>query len=380
MTADSRVDSESVNALMALCQSASQRSRVDTPDSWVHFVGRDQVDDVLRTLETDPRIARHLQERHALYLAGGNGGFGMTPAKHWLGGFVRYAVARPEAEWGYIAERFRSFLAMENGTAPCNVNTTLVGVLLVNTDEIELPDGRLKLGQYDRDRHRNARGGPLPATVFQCETEIPAAIATQRVSFPDPVAEGATREHEEALTRLLLALVFVTSGPVQVDATMYEPVFSGSSVGEQPEDAGPILTGHLTMLDESAAEDLRREYAALADVPVRHVGVAVRRYLIARSERVRPADQVIDYAVAIESMTSEWGGKDQGKELADVVAGNGWEHEQVEGEHKAFRHARERIIHDGEIPADVAQAARLGASLVLRSLRARVRPRNESAL
>jgi hypothetical protein len=300
-------DSESVNALVALCQSSSQRSRVDTPDSWVHFAGRDQVDDALRTLKADPRIARHLQERHALYLAGGNGGFGMTPAKHWLGGFVRYALARPEAEWGDIARRFRSFLTMEN-----------------------------------------------------------------------PVAEDATREHEEALTRLLLALAFVTVGPVQVDATMYEPVFSGSSAGEQPEIAGPILTGHLTMLNASAADDLRREYAALVDVPVRHVGVAVRRYLIARSERVRPADQVIDYAIAIESMTSEWGGKDQGKELAAVLASNGGEHKQVEGEHQAFRRARERIIHDGEIPADVAQVARLGESLVLRSLRARARSRNES--
>ncbi len=303
----------------------------------------------------------------------------MTPAKHWLGGFVRYALARPEADWDRIARLFHSFLAMENGTAPCNVNTTLVGVLLVNTEEIELTDGKLKLGHYDRERDRNGRGGPLPATVFQYETEIPAAIATQRASFPDPVAEGAIREHEEALTRLLLALAFVTVGAVQVDATMYEPVFSGSSVGEQPEVAGPILSGHLTMLNESAADDLRQEYAALVDVPVRHLGVAVRRYLIARSERVRPADQVIDYAIAIESMTSERYAKDQGEELAADLAGSDSEQKQVEGEHVAFRRARERIIHKGEIPADVEQAAQLGESLVLRGLRARARPRNESA-
>jgi hypothetical protein len=88
---------------------------------------------------------------------------------------------------------------------------------------------------------------------------------------------------------------------------------------------------------------------------------------------------VIDYAIAIESMTSEWGGKDQGKELASVLAGDGGGHDQVESEHKAFRHARERIIHDGEIPADVAQAARLGESLVLRSLRARVRSQDVRA-
>ncbi|HEX4436454.1 MAG TPA: hypothetical protein VH061_06610 [Solirubrobacteraceae bacterium] len=268
---------------------------------------------------------------------------------------------------------------MEGGTAPCNISTTLIGVLLVNTEEIELRDAKLKLGQFERDRHRNARGGPLPATVFQYETEIPAAIAAERVSFDDAVAEGATREHEEALTRLLLALAFVTGGPVQVDATMYEPVFSGSSAGEQPEIGGPILSGHLTMLNESAADDLRPAYAALVDVPVRHVGVAVRRYLMARSERVRPADQVIDYAIAIESMTSERYAQDQGKEVAALLASNDCERWQVAGEHKDFRRARERIIHEGEIPADVEHAARLGESLVLRSLRARVRPRSDSA-
>ena len=56
------------------------------------------------------------------------------------------------------------------------------------------------------------------------------------------------------------------------------------------------------MLNATAAEKLKQEYASLAGMPVRHVGVAVRRYLIARSERVRPADQVIDYAIAVESM------------------------------------------------------------------------------
>jgi hypothetical protein len=69
------------------------------------------------------------------------------------------------------------------------------------------------------------------------------------------------------------------------------------------------------VLNERAAENLRQEYAALVEVPVRHVGVAVRRYLIARSERVRPADQVIDYAIAIESMTSEWAARTRERSL-----------------------------------------------------------------
>ena len=98
-------------------------------------------------------------------------------------------------------------------------------------------------GQFDKDKHRNVRGGPLPAVVFQYETEIPAAIASGYVPFPDAIAEDATRAHEEAITRILLALAFSSGGPVQVDATMYEPVFSGSSAGGQPEVAGPIGSG-----------------------------------------------------------------------------------------------------------------------------------------
>src|ERR1700680_268640 len=180
---------ESVSALVALCRTANQRSRIDTPDSWVHGVGRDHVDAVLRTLKSDPVIEGRLRERQFLYLAGRDFGFGMTPANHWLAGFVRYALAHQESEWEDVAERFRSFLAMEHGTAPCKVNTTLIGVLLVNADEIALSDGKLRLGQFDRDKHRNLRGGPLPAAVFEYETEIPAAIASGFVPFPDVVAE-----------------------------------------------------------------------------------------------------------------------------------------------------------------------------------------------
>jgi hypothetical protein len=368
------INQKAVEALVSLCGSVAKRSPVDTSDSWVHGAGRDQVEATLTTLKADPAIAQHLEHGNSLYLAGSGFGFGMTPANHWLGGFVRYALARPASEWEHIAERFRSFLAMERGTAPFMVNTTLIGVLLVNTEEIELSDGVLRTAQFDRNAHRSLRGGPLPAVVFQYEAELPAAIASAPVLFLDVVAEEATRAHEEAISRLLLALAFSSGGAAQIDASMYEPLFSGSSAGGPSEDAGPIAAGRLTMLNPTAAKKLRQEYAALAGVPVKHVGIAVRRFLIARSERVRPADQVIDYAIALESMTRHRGGPEQGKELGNIVARDDAERQVVESKHALFRNVRNSIVHDGNIPANVKEAASIGEDLVLRALRARVCP------
>ncbi len=86
---------------------------------------------------------------------------------------------------------------------------------------------------------------------------------------------------------------------------------------------------------------------------------------------MRPADQVIDYAIAIESMTNERGGPKQGKELAQLIARDLEQQEAAEAEHKMFRRARETIVHEGKVPANVREAAPVGEDLVRRSLRAR---------
>ncbi len=91
---------------------------------------------------------------------------------------------------------------------------------------------------------------------------------------------------------------------------------------------------------------------------------------MARTERVRPADQVIDYAIAIESMTKKRSGADQGKELARLIADPA-DAPSVEECRIAFRETRRQIVHDGVVPADVREPAALGEDLVRRSLRAR---------
>jgi hypothetical protein len=361
-----------VAALVALCQSAARRSSVETSDSWLHNYGADQLRALLEMLAREPPIRDHLQSGQSLHLAGTNFGVGMTPTKHWLAGFLRSALALPPDEWKREAERFTAFLAVDGGTVPCSVRTTLLGVLLASGDRIELHDAALRPAQLD-DFSRIDVHSPLPpAVVFEYNNaEWPAAVVAGPVVFAEDLVEDVTRAHEAAITRLLLAFAFATDGPIQTHLTMYEVPYFGGGAGSAPEDVGPIVVGSPTVLEATSIERLRAEYASIADAGLQSVGVAARRFLMARSERVRPADQVVDYAIAIESMTKERGGEKQGKELAELLAATKAEQAKVEGDHKVFRRARERIVHEGDTPANVKAAAALGADLVCRSLRAR---------
>jgi hypothetical protein len=295
----------------------------------------------------------------------------MTPAKHWLAGFLRSALALPLDEWSSEAQRFAAFLAVEGGSVPCGVRTTLLGVLLTAGEHIELHNATMRPALLDDFSGVDTHAPRPPAVVFEYDVDLPAAIESAPVTFPEDVIERVTGAHEAVITRVLLALVFATDGPVQEHLTMREVRYFGGGGGSAPEDVGPIVVRSPTVLDPDRIERLRREYRDLASRPLRDVGVATRRYLLARSERVRPADQVVDYAIAIESMTESRGGPKQGEELAHLLGGTPDERATVEQDHIAFRRARERIVHEGDIPANVKEAAALGQSLVLRSLRAR---------
>jgi hypothetical protein len=362
---------ESVAALVALCQSATQRAPVETSDSWLHHYGADEFRALLDTLTREPTIRDHLQPGQSLRVAGTNWGVGMTPAKHWLAGFLRAALPLPPDEWQREAERFAAFLAVDGGMVPCSIRTTLLGVLLASGERTELHGAALRPARLDDFSRVDAHAPLAPAVVFEYNAELPAAVAASPVAFAEDVVEDVTRAHEAVITRLLLAFAFATVGPVQTHLTMHEVPYFGGGAGSAPEDVGPIVVSSPTVLEAASIERLRDEYAGIADARLRSIGVAVRRYLMARSERVRPADQVVDYAIAIESMTKERGGEKQGKELARLLGGTPCDHAKVAHDHKAFRRARERIVHEGDIPANVKEAAALGADLVRRSLRAR---------
>jgi hypothetical protein len=365
------IDEGSVEALIKLCHFAAQSRSVDTPTLRVPGVNQDDVDATVAILKANPIIGEHLQHGKFLYHAAADGGnASMMPVEHWLGAFVRLALASAESEWRQLGERFLSLLTLECETAPFIVSTTLLGVLLADAKRINMGNGTIRQQPGETLMQRQWQVRPLPAVEFEYEVELPVTIASDFLPFPDPVAQRARRAHEEVITKLLLAFAFATSGPVQVDLTMYKCTFALNSGGSHAQ-TGPIVVPRPTVLDDTATEQLTQAYVALADVPVAPVGIATRRYLLARSERARPDDRVLDYAIAIESMTEERGGQKQGQELARILGDNDTARARIEDEHKRFRRARESIVHYGSMPTDVRQAAEIGERLVRMSLGAR---------
>ncbi|MFP5389025.1 MAG: hypothetical protein ACLGG5_06975, partial [Thermoleophilia bacterium] len=177
--------------------------------------------------------------------------------------------------------------------------------------------------------------------------------------------------HQTRLTRFLLAVALATEAPIQEQLVMKAIDFGGSASGKLPEDLGPMISSHWHRLDKPATDGICNCYAALAGRNLGGLSVATRRFLLARTERVRPADQIIDYAIALESMTSKRYGDKQGKELAGLLAHDAIQQKIVESEHEHFRAARETIVHDGVIPPDAGAVAQAGRELVKRALRAR---------
>ena len=146
--------------------------------------------------------------------------------------------------------------------------------------------------------------------------------------------------------------------------------FAGGGSGQDREEAGQITREYQYWLDDTANRRILECYGLLEGKDMRGIGVATRRYLLARTERVRPADQIIDYAIALESMTSEWYADKQGRELAKRISVNLAERPIAEAEHERFRAAREKIVHDGQVPGDAKEIAEVGSGLVRKSLQA----------
>jgi hypothetical protein len=357
-------------ALVTLCGLASERSRVDTSDSWIHY-HPDQAEAIQNLLSRDPVISENLQPGKSFCLAGTNWGVGTTPFRQWLQGFVRAALAGEPDHWQAEAERFIAFFAVDTGTLPCLIRTTLLGVFLNTGQVVRLHNGRIRPATFADFSRQDSQHEPPPAVVFEYEDDLPAVVASQPWARDDDVVEATTNKHEEAVTRLLLAFALATTGPVQIDLTMRELRYSSGAGGRPPEDPGPVVIQYPTVLDARNIGGLQAEYQRVAGQTVRGVAVATRRYLRARSERVRPADEVIDYAIAIESMTTERGGKKQGKELGRLLGDTPSSRKRVEDDHIKFRLARERIVHEGETPANVKEAAAIGEDLVRRSLQVR---------
>ena len=135
---------------------------------------------------------------------------GTTPFKQWLQGF-RTALAQEPDHWQAEAERFIAFLAVDGGTLPCVIRTTLLGVFLNTGQVIQLHNGQIRPATFAEFSRQDSQHEPPPAVIFEYEDDLPAVVANQPWTRDDDIVEATTNKHEEAVTRLLLAFALATN-------------------------------------------------------------------------------------------------------------------------------------------------------------------------
>jgi hypothetical protein len=360
-------------ALLDLCDGAAERAAIDTPDSWMmRAEGARLRSAAIEALNDDPETGPNIGQDRFLHVAGVSSGSGLEILDPWLRGLLHRVLVEPSFDrsmWGREVDHFLDVLAVRDGAVSCTIRSAFAGITLPET-AFELDDGVV------RPAVATDFFVPIGATapdgiVLEYRTHLPAAAAPLGLSFPDELVAEVETAHQTRLTRFLLAVALSTEAPIQEQLVMKEIDFGGGGSGRAPEEAGPIVSFANFPLGKSAVEQIREVYAGFAGKELVRLGVATRRLLLARTERVRPADQIIDYAIALESMTSKRYGDKQGKELARLLASNEAEREALESDHERFRSAREAIVHDGVVPADSPSIAQTGRDLVGGSLRAR---------
>ncbi len=359
-------------ALRRLCDGAARRSEIETPDSWMMHGGSGCRQEAIEALQSDRVIGPHVQKDQFLHVAGIAGGGGLELLDPWLSGLLHRVLIDPHLErsqWDAEISRFLDVLRVEGGTVPCAIHAALAGFALQDAG-FELQGDAVVRPASETDFLVPIGEDAPDGVVFEYRVQLPASAGPVGFTFSDGVVAEVETAHQIRLTRFLLAMALMTEAPVQERLVMGRVDFAGGGSGRTPDEAGPIAGDYQYRLDELRITRVADCYGILAGKDLSRVGVATRRYLLARTERVRPADQIIDYAIALESMTSKRSGDKQGPELAKRITQNSGERRVIESEHIQFRGARESIVHDGLIPRDAKGIAEMGRNLVRRSLEA----------
>jgi hypothetical protein len=338
----------------------------------MHGEGAVRRQEALKALRSDPVIGPNVQKDQFLHVAGIASGSGLELLEPWLRGLLHRVLFDPgldRAQWDGEVGRFLDVLRVAGGTVPCTICASLSGFALQGPG-FRLGDGTVVRPATETDFIVPIGQKAPEGVVFEYRVQLPASAGPVGFEFPDDVVTKVDTAHQEQLTRFLLAAALATEAPVQERLVMGRIDFAGGGSGQDREEAGQITRDYQYWLDETACTRILKCYGQLEGKDMRGIGVATRRYLLARTERVRPADQIIDYAIALESMTSEWYADKQGKELAKRISVSLTERKLVEAEHERFRAAREKIVHDGQVPRDAKEVAEIGRGLVRRSLQA----------
>jgi hypothetical protein len=181
---------------------------------------------------------------------------------------------------------------------------------------------------------------------------------------------------DEPLGRLMVSLACSYANPVQERMVWSGPLYSGSQVGRGAIPIGSAWTSGPRMGYPTLELDrLARAAAVVARVPdITRIAIAARRYFQAITERVRPADSLIDYAIAIEAITQTSHGKKQRDRLIDLIgAGVPELAVDIAADFKLVKDTRNDIVHSNGRPTNVAGIASVARRLVDHAITSAVR-------
>ena len=341
------------------------------------------VAEVADALLNDAEVADLWSRGKLIVLPTGGGTAGLLPGRTWLPDFLWHAVAQSDdAARADVAREFLATARLSRGAIPVSVSHTMVGFRLPNDDPVELEIGWLRnsvqsdLGIPFREHTQDMTG-----VVYGYVRDIPARIAPmtmpETVFTPDE-AEAEWLIDDHLFVRVLLALALETATPVREHMLWRRPLYLPGAHGRADEAAGLLIITPASPAVLTPGEVARvvSRFEELLQIDVAPLAAATRRYLLARSERVRPTDQLVDLGVALEALSGladRGKGPTHSKVLASLISHDPHERDRLFDEDlKYVRACREAILHRGERPANTREMATLATQLVRAALLGRI--------
>jgi hypothetical protein len=370
-------DNEIIAALRSLHEgflTVASLELLPTADSFLHYGNPDA--DLNGLLRRDPVIAGYLElDDPMLNVAGGGTGYDLRAA---IAVFLRLTQGR-ELPFEDEANQLLRALRLTNGVVPVRVRTVLLGFSV--DGPITLPFGRLLPATRGDLALPDASEPAPPASVFETVVDAPAAMSA---AGRDPWTTESREQAELALAeaadgplgRLMVTLACCYANPVQERIVWIGPLYSSSQVGRDPVPIGSAWTSGPRFGYPALQLDRLSETAVVvAKVPdIARIAIAARRYFQAITERVRPADSLIDYVIAIEAITRTSNGKKQRDRLIALI-GAGVPELGVDNaaDFELVKDTRNDIVHSRRRPVNVAGVASVARRLVNHAITSAVR-------
>ena len=343
-------------ALLSLLEGLEARDPADTTDSWLHYDRAGLRRAAVEELKRDEIVA-NLWQPGAMLRFAGTGGCGYDP-ELFLAGLGREAEDIDDpADRRRLVDEFIRFVRVEEERVTVRVKATLLGPALAHVDQAQLSSGTLaRVTPSDLLDPKAADATDGITYTFLCD--VPAIVAT------DNARPAPSTEIDNDVLRLLVALTLVGDSPVQEHLTMVSPRFASTAAGEPLRPAGPVVVPGISHPLTAALifGDLDSWMRRLQSVDVAPLGVAVRRVLRARTERVHPTDQLIDFAVALEALTGLSSVNRRGGLIRRLLDSD------AESAHRRISDARNAILHEGREPRAPERLVADGVGLLGRLL------------